>query len=323
MTACTEHERAFNLFGSRVLLLIGAPLGAERRPADLAALEVEAMLRGLHSELTRFESGSALSLLNADANEQIETTPSVALLVEAARVAALESGGLVDASVVEVLERTGYARSRTGLEPADLREALRAAPLRKAAAATNLGLWRRVSVELAKATVRRPSGMRIDSGGSGKGLAADLAARHLTGFSSFAIDCGGDIRIGGLAGFDREVDILHPYEPASVLRLALADGGVATSGLRTRIWKDGERYSHHLIDPGSGKPAWTGIVQATALAPTAVSAETLAKFAFLSGPEGARRVLDEHGGLFVHDSGEVEAVGPIVLIQPLVSESAA
>jgi hypothetical protein len=31
--------------------------------------------------------------------------------------------------------------------------------------------------------------------------------------------------------------------------------------------------------------------------------------ALLLGPEGARGVLAEHGGVMVHDSGEVEAIG--------------
>ena len=33
--------------------------------------------------------------------------------------------------------------------------------------------------------------------------------------------------------------------------------------------------------------------------------------ALLLGPIGARRVLAEHGGLIVHDDGEVETIGPL------------
>ena len=94
--------------------------------------------------------------------------------------------------------------------------------------------------------------------------------------------------------------------------LTLAAGGVATSGLNVRIWRrDDGRYAHHLLDPSTGEPAWTGLIGATALGDTAVEAETLAKAALLSGPEGARGLLAEHGGLLVHDNGEVEPVGPL------------
>ncbi len=79
-----------------------------------------------------------------------------------------------------------------------------------------------------------------------------------------------------------------------------------------RIWRDADgRYAHHLLDPATGEPAWTGLIGATALGDTAVEAETLAKAALLSGPEGGREVLAERGGLLVHDSGRVETVGPL------------
>ena len=50
------------------------------------------------------------------------------------------------------------------------------------------------------------------------------------------------------------------------------------------------RPAHHLLDPATGRPAFTGVVQATALAPTALEAEIRAKAAVLGGPDGARAV---------------------------------
>ena len=50
---------------------------------------------------------------------------------------------------------------------------------------------------------------------------------------------------------------------------------------------------------------------ATALAPTALEAEVLAKAALLSGPAGAHRWLRDHGGLTVREDGEVELHGPL------------
>ena len=89
--------------------------------------------------------------------------------------------------------------------------------------------------------------------------------------------------------------------------LRLGSGGVATSGLNVRIWRGADgRYAHHLLDPATGEPAWTGLIGVTALGDTAVEAETLSKAALLSGPEGGRAVLAERGGLLVHDSGRVE-----------------
>ena len=78
--------------------------------------------------------------------------------------------------------------------------------------------------------------------------------------------------------------------------LTLTDGAAATSGVTRR--------GRHLIDPGTGRPARTGIVQATAMAPTALEAEVRAKSALLAGPAAARRP-SPHGGLLVLADGEV------------------
>jgi thiamine biosynthesis lipoprotein len=49
------------------------------------------------------------------------------------------------------------------------------------------------------------------------------------------------------------------------------------------------------------------VVQATALAPTALEAEALAKAAVLSGPAGGRRWL-VHGGVLVYEDGSHEII---------------
>ena len=84
---------------------------------------------------------------------------------------------------------------------------------------------------------------------------------------------------------------------------------MATSGIDARLWArpDGS-YAHHLLDPATGAPAWTGVVAATAVADSALEAEVLAKTALLSGPAGARRVLYGRGGVIQHDSGRIEVV---------------
>ena len=55
-------------------------------------------------------------------------------------------------------------------------------------------------------------------------------------------------------------------------------------------------------------PGWS---RATAIGDSALEAETLSKMALLLGPERARQVLAEHGGVIIHDNGDVEAIGPI------------
>jgi thiamine biosynthesis lipoprotein len=86
---------------------------------------------------------------------------------------------------------------------------------------------------------------------------------------------------------------------------------VATSSIVRRAWRTAAGHAHHLLDPATGRPAWTGLLAATALAPTTLEAETLSKVALLAGPRGARRALAGHGGIVVHADGEVERIGPL------------
>jgi thiamine biosynthesis lipoprotein len=147
-------------------------------------------------------------------------------------------------------------------------------------------------------------------GGVAKGVFADELAALLGGFDAFALDCAGDLRIGGRARTPREVRIESPHDGSILHAFELAEGAVATSGIGRRSWLTGDgQPAHHLLDPGTGRPAFTGVVQATALAGTAAEAEVLAKAAVLSGPQRATEWLTL-GGVVVHDDGTCVVLEP-------------
>jgi thiamine biosynthesis lipoprotein len=294
-----EYDLTFRSMGSDVRIIVadGTDLTRER-----------AWVEGYAARLSRFRPESELCALNADTGTTVAASPLLRTAVRAGLWAASATGGLVDPTLVPALERAGYAASREGAVPVSLAEALAAAPPRRPAQPAEAAAWRSVTVDDACGVVARPPGVRIDTGGVGKGLAADAVAHRLAGHDRFVVDCGGDMAVRG--GY--EVEVEHPLTGECVRRISVASGGVATSGLNVRVWRraDGS-YAHHLIDPATGEPAWTGLIAATALAPTALEAETLSKAALLGGPGGARRALGEHGGLIVHEDGDVEPVGPL------------
>jgi thiamine biosynthesis lipoprotein len=147
-----------------------------------------------------------------------------------------------------------------------------------------------------------PPGLAFDGGGLVKGLAADILAVELRGHESFAVDAAGDLRLGGR--LEREVRVASPFDGTTIHTYRVADAGVATSGIGRRAWRDAEgRPAHHLLDPSTGRPAYTGVVQATALAPTACQAEVRAKAAVLSGPVQAPQWLPDGGVLVFDDAG--------------------
>jgi thiamine biosynthesis lipoprotein len=306
-----EDDRRFKLFGSHVRVLIGAPVRAGLPSPEAMGIQIEFFLRLLHRKLTRFDRGSELCALNADSNETCSVSPTLAAAVDAAVWAAERSAGLVDPTLVGELEDAGYATSRADLPPAGIEEALAVAPERRAASPRADARWRGISVDPVAGVVSRPQGIRIDTGGSGKGLAADLASDRLAGYSTFVVDAGGDLRLGGEQPIERQVNIDHPLDEGNAHEFKLERGAVATSGLKTRLWRAETGFAHHLLDPSTGEPAWTGVIQATSLGDTALEAETLAKMAFLSGPERGREILSLHGGLLVEDDGSVELCGSL------------
>jgi thiamine biosynthesis lipoprotein len=158
-------------------------------------------------------------------------------------------------------------------------------------------------------TVTRPPGVRFDSGGIAKGLFGDILAELLGRHASFALDCAGDVRVGGAAGVVRPVGVASPFDDSTLYVFELVDGAAATSGIGRRSWLDAAgRPVHHLLDPSSGLAAYTGLVQVTALAPTGVEAEARAKAALLRGPREGPAAL-EHGGVLVDDEGGVRVLG--------------
>jgi thiamine biosynthesis lipoprotein len=290
-TAAEETRVEFPCFGGRVTLVADA--------GDLG--RVRARLEHWHDVLTRFDPASELCLLNANPAERVRVSPVMAIFASAAVDAAHRTDGLVDPTLAPEIEAAGYGTDLGA--PIDLETSLAPAPPRRHARPHPGRRWLEIEVDPMRCTISRPPGLRLDSGGVAKGLLADMAARLLPEAGSFAIDCCGDVRVGGRNGLDRPVEVDDPFGRGTLYEFVLPAGGVATSGIGRRSWigPDG-RPAHHLLDPSTGRPAYTGIVQATAFAPTAADAEVRAKAALLGGPERARDWL-AHGGVLVFDDG--------------------
>jgi thiamine biosynthesis lipoprotein len=301
-----ESVHRFDCFGGRCTVIVAD--GARPADADVAGAMSRRALLGWHDRFSRFQSTSELSAFNRDPRRAVPVSPLLSRLARAALRAARDTGGLVDATLGAEIERAGYRTSLQGAGiPLDV--ALALAPARAAARPADADPLSRLTVDAARGTITRRPGTVFDPGGIAKGVFADELAELLDGFDAFAIDCAGDIRLGGRAGVERPIHVTSPFDGARRHSFGLRDGAIATSGIGKRSWLDGDaRPAHHLLDPRTGRPAYTGVVQATALAPTAAEAETLAKAALLSGPAGARAWL-RHGGLIVFDDGSYELLG--------------
>jgi thiamine biosynthesis lipoprotein len=297
-----EEVRQFKALGGVVDLRAAGD--GRNSGLDLA----EHLVRDLHSSLTRFEPDSELSRLNADPRPAVPASPVMLRFTDGIAYAGRLSGGLVDATCLDALTRAGYTESFNPDDPprSHSGSAIQGEP--RPAAPDPAARWQLVSTDKAR-NVLRPPGVLLDSGGIGKGLAADLGAEALESCESFAVSCVGDIRFGGTAGVEREILVASPLDDGPIATIRLARAAVATSGTTRRAWTRADgKQAHHLIDPLSGRPARSGIIQVTAIAPTGVEAEVRAKSALLAGPDEATAWL-VHGGVVVLEGGQVLVSG--------------
>ncbi len=302
-------EQDFPVMGcSGRLVLADRVAGPQPSPRlEHAAADARALLGELERRWTRFDPASDLNALTGDPRRELPAHEHVRALIRAGAWAGRRSGGLVDMTLGAQIAQVGYDRHWAG-ETAQLSAALAAAPPRAAASPHPAARWQELGVDRRAGTIRRPPGTVLDSGGLGKGLAADMVATRLTGLR-FIVDVGGDLALGAGGGGPHEVAVTHPLTGAVAHRFRLASGGVATSGIHRRLWLDDHGVpAHHLLDPSTGRPAWTGLLAATAVGHSALEAEVLAKVALLRGPRGARSALAADGGVLVHEDGAVEIV---------------
>jgi thiamine biosynthesis lipoprotein len=124
------------------------------------------------------------------------------------------------------------------------------------------------------------------------------------------VNAGGDLRVlgtpPGAGSWAVAID-----GPRGAVTVPLARGALATSGIGRRRWRQGDAARHHLLDPRSGQPAWTGLWSVTAAAATCAQAEVAAKTAFILGPRAGAGFLAGKGlaGLLASDSGGWQAAG--------------
>src|SRR5262249_29243399 len=135
--------------------------------SDLADRAV-ARLADLHARWTRFDDRSELSLLNAAGGRPCIVSPDTAALVATMRRGWEATDGRFDPTVGPALEALGYATSWPDV----------AVPSRLADPAPAPGCHG-IVVDERVGLVQLPADVRLDPGGIGKGLAADLVAAEL------------------------------------------------------------------------------------------------------------------------------------------------
>ena len=228
------------------------------------ARSVRSRFEAWEATLSRFRSDSELSAVNCTPATTIEVSTTLASVLGAAQDARSRTCGLVDPSVGAAMQAWGYTEDF--FDVADLAE-------------TPAAVRRPTRWDIDGTTLTRDQGVILDLGGIAKGWAAD---RALADTDAWAVNAGGDI-----ASRHPElcVRIRDPWE-ATLDPLLLGRGGLATSSTAGRSWNAGAERVHHIIEPEAGRPAQTPVLQASAVADSALLAEAAAKAMILQGTGG-------------------------------------
>jgi FAD:protein FMN transferase len=225
---------------------------------------------------SRFRGDSELTAVNRASGDRTVISVPFGEVTDLALAAAATTDGLFDPTVHDALVAAGYDRdfdevlagARGALHPAE-----------------PCGRWRKI--ERTGSEIVLPPGVHLDLGGIAKGWTVDRAAEAaLADVPWIVVNAGGDLRMAG-AGAPIEVAIEDPERPDDeLMRTTLREGALATSSVCKRSWGVD---NHHVIDPATGRPATTEVLQATVWADTCADAEVAATHALLLGPSAARR----------------------------------
>jgi thiamine biosynthesis lipoprotein len=304
-------ERTFRAVGTSCRVAAtadSADTGRAQRALDAAIEEVAAC----EAALSRFDTSSDLSRLNAAAGSWVEVDERLAESLRLALRARDETHGRFDPTILPALVAAGYDRSF---------EKLGERPPRPADG------WRAgATVEVGGHRARIGAGAAVDLGGIGKGYAAGRALAAMRDawplLPGGVVDLGGDLALAGAPPGDGSwrIDVVDPRGGRPAARLAVAGGGVATSGRDVRRFGP-HRSLHHLIDPSTGAPAVPGPLAVTVVAADPVDAEVHATVLAISSSADAATHVAAHpqiSALFVPHVGPPIALGRLPLARTRV-----
>lgn len=237
---------------------------------------------------SRFRPDSELNRLNTRAGQgPVAVSADLALLVDAMQRAWQWTNGRFDPTVLAAVRSVGY--------DADFAEVIGRSAVAGSVAVPAIGM---AGVDVVDGQVVLPTGVGLDPGAIGKGLAGDVIVDELLGAGAegILVDLGGDIVFGGVPGDSTywQIEVIDERDASVCSSVTwptpVPKAAVATSSALRRRWADGR---HHVIDPSTGTVASVEVVQSTVVADSGWRAEVAATAAMLMGVTDGTRWLRE------------------------------
>lgn len=269
-------------------------VGADQSICD----SVYELANDLEAKWSRFLPESEVMQLNNNPDSMHQVSDATLRLVSEMKLGFELTQGLYSGNILGELIDLGFARSRSNPENVTSWNA-------KAKSSADLS---DVEIDLDAKSVCVPAGVALDSGGIGKGLAADLMSDYAMqlGAMGVAVFAGGDVAVKGMAAGAAgwKINISDPNNADKVVTsVSLSRGGLATSS--PRGWISGS--AHHIIDPRTHRSAESDVLQATIISQNASQAEVLAKMCVILGAQEGITQIDSLGvaALIVDNTNQI------------------
>ena len=249
-------------------------------PNAEAALDLaEARIRELENLWSVTDEGSEIYAANHSGGAAVSVSADTEELLRFALDMAGETGGALEPTIYPVLTAWGFTTDSYQIPAQEELDRL-------------LKLVDYEAITLTDNTVTVPDGMMLDLGAVGKGYAADETAAILreNGVESALLDFGGNILTVGSKpdGTPWRVGVRDPDSDGNLGVLEVADQSVVVSGGYEKhfVGEDGQRY-WHIIDPETGRPARSGLVQAAIVSQESRLCDALSTAIFVMGLDKA------------------------------------
>ena len=270
-----------------------------------AAEEVKALVDLAETRFSRFSPTSEISRINQTNQAWTAVTAlTYDLLVDAVE-AYHATGGLFNPFLAETMRTIGYDQSFETLPPVKVAQGLNDKQIILASSGpceadkeSILGalLPEPLEFDFAAQSIKLATGAAIDVGGIAKGWIAQRAANQLvaSGVKQGLIDAGGDVVLWGSDPTQGSwgVGVGHPLAGDHDIADLWLEGltAIATSSVVKRRWqRSGELPAHHILDPRTGSPACTDLLQATVIGRDLVAAEQYTKCLIILGSAAGSR----------------------------------
>lgn len=258
---------------------------------------------------------SEVSAINRAEGKPVTVSEETADLIELGCSYGRLSGGLFDITIAPASSLWNFHNSENPCIPdaGELSEAV-----------SHID-YRCVQVDGCTVTLTDPEAA-IDLGGIAKGYIADRIKEYLEseGVEHALINLGGNmLAVGGrYDGTDFQIGIQKPFAQTGTVLAAVSvsDQSIVSSGNYERYFEQNGKIYHHILDPGTGYPADTGLYQVTIISDSSAQGDALSTTCFLLGLDKGMELIQSLDGVeavFVTSDMEIHVSGENIPVQIL------